>query len=474
VTTYLGYKDAGVAAAEATKAKGEAKQWEYDADWYRFLALTYRSYMGFPVNDEKGEPDKTAVDTLATLRGRYGDGSGELVTRIKQDSAKNQNLQLMKELDGKLGWDAAQKQPVKTQAGEMDRLTKELTAARTDTAREKGRADDLDKKLQSEKTAHAASKADFAKQLDDLKKQMTTDLTVHLAKITDLQKQLDDLSKTKADLQKTGDDAKNDLKRQLAKLQKDNKDLMDKQKKLEEQVAKVDRLKLDQPKGKIFRVDPSGEMPYIDLGSGDNLKPQVTFSIHGVGPDGRPLKDSKGSLEVMRIVGEHLAQARITEWKDRAADPVLPGDFLFNPAWSPTLRQRVAITGEIDLTGDDRDDLPDFLRILQQQNVIVDAYLDMKSLKVNGEITRQTDYLILGKGPELTGVRDSERKTDTIKAMTAMQDTASRHGVTVIKYKDFLALTGYQLPKPTQGEGPTYDYRRPIPAAGSAEERGKP
>src|SRR5439155_13167163 len=121
--------------------------------------------------------------------------------------------------------------------------------------------------------------------------------------------------------------------------------------KLEERKPKTNALTLDQPKGKIVFMDKTGTLPYINLGSADRVRPQLTFSIHRVGSDGRPLKESKGSLEVLNVIGEHLSQARITEQTDSARDPVGSGDVLMNAAWDPNQKRHVAIDGIVDLTG---------------------------------------------------------------------------------------------------------------------------
>ena len=111
--------------------------------------------------------------------------------------------------------------------------------------------------------------------------------------------------------------------------------------------------------------------------------------------------------------------------RDQRRDPVLPGDFIYNPAWNPNVKQHVAIIGNIDLTGDHRDSVQEFLRTLKNQNVDVDAYMDMKSKKLMnaagdgpGEITRRTDLLIVGDGPEFA--------SGAIKAGDPRADAAGR------------------------------------------------
>ncbi|HEY7154125.1 MAG TPA: sigma-70 family RNA polymerase sigma factor [Gemmataceae bacterium] len=92
---------------------------------------------------------------------------------------------------------------------------------------------------------------------------------------------------------------------------------------------------------KIVRMDRRGTNPYINLGSADKVKPQLTFTIHGVGLDGRPNPRPKGTLEVVNVIANHLSQARVTSVKDANRDPILVGDILYNPNLRPDLAPRL-------------------------------------------------------------------------------------------------------------------------------------
>src|SRR5206468_2485523 len=153
-----------------------------------------------------------------------------------------------------------------------------------------------------------------------------------------------------------------------------------------------------------------------------------------IGPDGKPEKEGKATVEVLAVVGLHQAQVRVTSVRDPNRDPVLRGDLLFNPAWDPKGKVHVALAGQIDLSGEGRDELAEFARTLEKGGVVVDAYLDLREAAVKGPgIGRETDYLILGSEPsgkELSALR------------TRMQDEAAKNGVTVISLRKFLLLSG--------------------------------
>jgi hypothetical protein len=252
----------------------------------------------------------------------------------------------------------------------------------------------------------------------------------------------------------------------------------DKIKNLEKQIPKIDRIALDQPKGKVESLDKTGRVAYIDIGSSDNARPQLTFRIVGATPDGKPGKE-KGSLEVTRVIGPHQSQARITDVLDANREPVLTGDLLYNPAWSPNLQKHVAIAGIIDLAGEGKDNTQEFIRNLKQQGVVVDAYIDLKEVAIKGEINRLTEYLV--KGPSPQDVRllklPKEKQEAYDNKISELQNAAKANGVTDVPLREFLTLIGYRIPKVIQSGEENYNFKiggaSPAPAAVPTDRKDK-
>jgi hypothetical protein len=256
-------------------------------------------------------------------------------------------------------------------------------------------------------------------------------------------------------------------------------------------------LKYDTPKGQIVRLDPKGEVAWINLGSADNLRASqsITFSVFGASTGGKIGGERKGAIEVVSIEGPHLAQAKIIEVTDPGRDPIVNGDLLINPAWSPTNRTHVAIAGLIDMTGEGRDQIDEFMRTLRRENIVVDAYLDLRDLQIKGEgLNLKTDYLIVGEAPNLVeryetiakaarAVSEDKdepkaedprmaRKRDIEAKMTDLQHKATELGVTVVPLRRFAVLTGYRLPKGVGvGGGAGYDFIRPSETLAPAEKQ---
>jgi hypothetical protein len=219
----------------------------------------------------------------------------------------------------------------------------------------------------------------------------------------------------------------------------------------------------DQPKAKVVSVDRSGDVIYLDLGTLDHVKPQLTFSIFGA-VNGRADAQRKGSVEVVEAIGPHLSKARVTDLRSPYQHGVIPGDLLFNPAWSPNVREHVAIAGKIDLTGDGRDSTLEFIRNLERMNIKVDAYLDLSDGKegtVKGEgMTHNTTYLVEGINP---GSPEIEK----------MKQRANELGVTTVPARRFMALMGYRLPRGTIQPIDYAGYPTPNQAAGKPADAPK-
>jgi len=162
---------------------------------------------------------------------------------------------------------------------------------------------------------------------------------------------------------------------------------------------------------------------------------------------------------VVNVVNEHLSRTRITSVKDANRDPILEGDVLYNPSWNPTIQKHVALAGIMDLTGDGRDSLREFMRNLERQNIIVDAWLDPKDASIKGKgITVRTDFLILGESQEfsLTGREKTGEFQKKLEAeRKKMEDMAARYGVKPIALHKYLEMIGYRLPRSTGGERPS-------------------
>ena len=451
VTAYYGYQDNATSLSKAKQAEADAGSAKKDREWYKYLYLQLKQYSGHLDPKEAGD-----LTTLAgqNLSGNDKDAADKLFATLKQQLAKDNTAEyyapkvarLMKELDA-----------AKTQFANTDQQLKKandrITQLNTDMEKER---DEWKKKLDAAVAQNLKERQDQENKFQSM-----------LAEFGDLNKKLGELSK-KAELD--NETAGKGEKKRLAKI----KELEGHIKKISDQLKPPDLLKFDTPKGSIIRLDQTGEVAFLNIGSADNLRASqaVTFSVFSASTGGKIGGERKGALEVVDVLGPHLAKAKITEVVDPNRDPIVTGDVLINPVWNSGNQTHVAIAGLIDMTGEGRDEIDEFMRSLKREGIVVDAYLDLRDNDVKGTgMTLKTDYLIVGESPDLLTARDrefkvndprNERKIAVGEKMTDMRKQATELGVTVVPLRRFAMLTGYRLPKGVGvGTGAGYDFIRP-------------
>jgi hypothetical protein len=217
---------------------------------------------------------------------------------------------------------------------------------------------------------------------------------------------------------------------------------------LTEKLNDLEKLSFEVADGLVQRVDNSSKLVWINLGSDDFLKPRMTFSVYskenqGVG---RGAEDVKGKIEVTRILGPHIAEARIAE--EDLFRPMVANDLLYTPLWSPGLVEKVAFVGLIDLDGDGKSDWDEMLQLLALAGASVDTFVDEsgKRLPDGSKITVQTKFLVRGfiPEPDTVAANDKERVLEIRKHEAEMVKEARINGVRTIKLNDFLAFIGFE------------------------------
>jgi len=249
-----------------------------------------------------------------------------------------------------------------------------------------------------------------------------------------------ELEKTKQELQKNLDEQRSSYVTQIG--QKDTliKELEGKVAKLEHAVSNLIEQRKDEPgsfeiaDGRISWVNQNGTV-WINLGTADSLRRQVTFSVYDADQHDAAKAEKKGSIEVTRLLGEHMAEARITD--DTATNPIIVGDQIYSQVWHRGKKLRFALTGVIDLDGDGQSDMQLARELIELNGGIVDAYLTDEG-EVKGEITANTRYLVLGDVPE------SVTQVKLQKGWNDMSQEATSVGVESISVPEFLAQMGYK------------------------------
>jgi hypothetical protein len=214
------------------------------------------------------------------------------------------------------------------------------------------------------------------------------------------------------------------------------------------------------PDGRVTYVLAAERLVYINLGSADNLRPQVTFSVYNQDSAKLVESESKAQLEVTQISGPHSAVARVLS--DSRKDPILPGDVIFSPAFHPGSKVHFAIVGITDIDKDGDSDRQKIRDLIATNGGVIDIEVDddgkllgtAKPLDVNSG----TQYLVQGSPPTDNKVLDQYSR---------IIGNAKTTGTSIISVQQFLNMMGYKSDERTVGLGKGADPRDFLPQGGS-------
>jgi hypothetical protein len=227
----------------------------------------------------------------------------------------------------------------------------------------------------------------------------------------------------------------NQLKQDVAELRKQLADMTRRNERLSREKEDLLREDFEHPDGEITWVDQRGQTVYINLGRDDALQRQTTFSVYDLDATNVANARKKGSIEVTRVVGAHLASARILD--DDVQNPIVAGDIVYSPIWEVGSPVRFALTGFMDIDGDGGSDRELIRRLITLNGGAIDAEVDDAGNRT-GEVTVDTRYLVYGELP--TDATRAQRREEDSK----LRAEAKTFGVTLISVDELLADIGYQ------------------------------
>jgi hypothetical protein len=193
---------------------------------------------------------------------------------------------------------------------------------------------------------------------------------------------------------------------------------------------------------------------------------QTTFSVFDHDINGVTNAKPKGRIEVVRLTDEHMAECRILE--DSASNPILPGDVIHTPTWSPGQRLHFALAGVMDIDGDRVNDYEMVKNIITLNGGVIDAELLQDGTR-DGKMDINTRYLVLGDPPDENSPEKARQE------FTKMQEEVLRYGTDKIPVKKLLAQMGWKAEERTvelagSGAGGAFRTRKP----GTKPVNGKP
>jgi len=230
-------------------------------------------------------------------------------------------------------------------------------------------------------------------------------------------------------------------------------------------VLRREKLKLqgatfERADGTVTMVDLTAGTCYIDLGTRDELRLGTEFSVYSVGrmEIGQALnpKAKKGRIEVIALLEDHLAEARIVF--QEPTKPLSPGDFIFSSLFERGQKLQIAVVGMLEFDGNPgSSDRAEFKRIASSAgiDIVVEVNDDAKILGREGEeltlddistrITANTRFLVIGSAGD-PATADETRKLIYEQIDVCQKElvkAAENNGVYVLSLSSFLDFVGY-------------------------------
>jgi hypothetical protein len=201
---------------------------------------------------------------------------------------------------------------------------------------------------------------------------------------------------------------------------------------LENQKPEIDSFEVAD--GRITSVNQDGTV-WINLGHADSLRRQVTFSVFDGDRHDAEKATKKASIEVTRLLGDHTAEARVTD--DQPTNPILAGDLIYSQVWHRGKKLRFALAGVIDFDNDGQSDMQRARELIELNGGVVDMYVKDDGT-TEGQITANTMYLVLGEFPNLA------TQVALQQPWEEMHRVARGLGVETITITEFLNQMGYR------------------------------
>lgn len=320
--------------------------------------------------------------------------------------------------------------------------------------------------------ALTAAKAQVDAQIKKLDDSITAVETEKKAAIDTFTKKGDDTIKSVGVMARERDDARAQLQEEKDKLLSTSRQLetiLSRQSEIAQDKAGV--FPVNVPHGAVVGRKPGSTTVEISVGSDAGLRPGQTFTVQplstrtegltrarktSLDAEGRTVVSdelsSKGTVEVVSVLGPNLSTARITDEGDPIRNSILKGDLLYNPLFRKNAKDHVVLVGIFDTNADGLDDVTEVARNLAKRGAIVDGYYDLgtrkwESLDPNNRKPgpgTNTTYVVRGWDFN-SNVGDglAVQKTELNGQIEAALKEAKTKGAQEVKAAKFLSEIGY-------------------------------
>jgi hypothetical protein len=209
---------------------------------------------------------------------------------------------------------------------------------------------------------------------------------------------------------------------------------------------------LRQPDGKIIRL-PAKNVAFIDLGAGDHVTPGLTFEVFdkndGVPQPGDPTTDEelpkgKASIEVVRV-SPTASECRVIRLQPGTT--LSEGDLIVNLVYDRNTKYNFVVYGNFDL---DQNGVA-----TPQDAEVIKRLVTQWGGKMAADLNVDTDFVVLGKEPEIPTVNRDDLVNDPIlkarydaavadsEAYADISAKAREYRIPILNQNRFLYLIGY-------------------------------
>ncbi len=418
VTTFIFFRQYDEATIEAAKAQEDAAQNRTAYNNSEELNTKLKKMLGFAETDKQQTIDELYQKDMETYAGSFPEDNRYYRPVIEYlfntIENKNQVLEGEKAARVKVEQDIVRREEaVKPQ---LDTAEAKVVKAGQDLAKARSTFD-------NDRITFTKKQGDLAARLEAARKDSEVAVTQLRVKVDEINVQLQ-------------------KERQLAKARGD-------------QLEEVKKETFEVADGEITWVNQRNGIVWVDLGRADSLGRQTSFSVYAADTNDVTKSGKKASIEITQLLGDHVAEARIVE--DQISDPIMPGDKIHTPVWSPGEQRRFALTGVIDTDGDGKSDLKMVQNLITMNGGVVDAYMDENGKK-NGKMTVDTRYLVKGEAP----------KPEHLAVFSRMIGDARKMGIKEIPLPVLLVQMGWknQTPVVRFGAGANPNDFRALPREG--------
>ncbi len=227
-----------------------------------------------------------------------------------------------------------------------------------------------------------------------------------------------DLDKVKADLLKAIDDKT----REVALKDKEIATVRAQMAEVIREHYEKENWVFERPDASVVSVNAREQTVNINVGRADFLRLNIQFAVFKQGETNVYKRTKKGTVAVIQFIDEDMAVARIVE--SDLKDPILAGNVVYTPTWTPGTQETFVLAGDFDINNDRKPD-----------NELMRNLVDINGGKVQDEVGIDTRYVILGDVP-LASEKDHKADYEKKKAR------AKELSIKVMGLPEFIEYTG--------------------------------